>query len=339
MNLLFFISLIWLVGMAISLITLRTDLYKANFFLALAFLSMAYVFVYLMKFYGHCIHELPILPHSQFIFLYLSGICIRLYTNIQLGHEILFRFRNSYHILFFLPGLLHFVNHSFAETACIVAGAVVFPVYMILSFRAATGYETKNGEHDRRMVLWLKKVSVIFALIGLSVLLPAANIRLTEMLGTILALVLCVLTGYLFLLYTHHAEYFHNAKNGPNRNGKYANSPLSDQQLTRYAGQVKHLLETQKCYLNPKLTQHELAKMIHISPHQLSQVLSQKMNDRFCNIVNRRRVEKAAELLCRPENNCYTVESIGQQCGFCNRVTFFNDFKKYKGVSPAEFRK
>ena len=34
-----------------------------------------------------------------------------------------------------------------------------------------------------------------------------------------------------------------------------------------------------------------------------------------------------------------TIESLSLECGFNSRITFFNNFKKFNGISPKEFAK
>ena len=35
----------------------------------------------------------------------------------------------------------------------------------------------------------------------------------------------------------------------------------------------------------------------------------------------------------------YTLVSLSEQCGFSSRTSFFRSFKKFKGMSPAEYIK
>jgi len=330
--------LILLMTMALSLLTKRSGFYKANAFLAFAYVSTASSFFYLRMLYENGLDQSSVFYHSQFVFLSFSGPCLRFFFTIKTGHEMVFRLRNVFHLLPLLPGLGYYFFYRVAAMFFVVSGSIVFLVYVFLIVRMTARHQTgrdgmKRGPDPNSQILL-----IVFTIVTMSLYIATGDVPLPSEAYWFTGITGCVCTAILALWQFHHSELFYPTRNGNHRNVKYVNSSLSDQQLTKYAGQIIQLLKTEQCYLNPDLTERELAEMIHIPPYQLSQVLNREMRVSFNNLINRYRIEMASEFLASPENNQYTIEYIATQCGFKNRVTFFNAFKKFMKKSPKEIR-
>ena len=93
------------------------------------------------------------------------------------------------------------------------------------------------------------------------------------------------------------------------------------------------------CYLNPDLTIKKLALDLSISESYLSRIIKQGASSNFSDYINRFRIEKSKEFLKLKKYDSYTVESIGMECGFNTKSTFYSAFKKFTSVTPLEFRK
>jgi AraC-like DNA-binding protein len=79
-----------------------------------------------------------------------------------------------------------------------------------------------------------------------------------------------------------------------------------------------------------------VAERLSITPHQLSQMLNERMNTGFWDFVNRYRIEEAKELLRdNPEAN---IISVCFQVGFNSKSSFNSAFKKMTGMTPREFK-
>jgi AraC-like DNA-binding protein len=83
----------------------------------------------------------------------------------------------------------------------------------------------------------------------------------------------------------------------------------------------------------------ELAKKIGESPHHVSQVINEKLNVSFFELLASYRVEEAKRLLSDDKNNKLTVEEISEMVGYNSKTAFNNAFKKLSGKTPSEFRK
>lgn len=89
-------------------------------------------------------------------------------------------------------------------------------------------------------------------------------------------------------------------------------------------------------FRNPNLKLNDLAHEINVSPHQLSQLLNDRLSKSFTLYVNEYRIEEACKILSAAEN--LTIEAIGEEVGFNSKSTFFSAFKKLKGMTPAMYQ-
>jgi YesN/AraC family two-component response regulator len=98
-------------------------------------------------------------------------------------------------------------------------------------------------------------------------------------------------------------------------------------------------MEQEKPYINSDLTLTQLAEMLSISPHNLSEILNTQINQNFFDFVNQYRVEEVKKALTDPGNQHLTVLAIGFDAGFNSKTSFNTIFKKYTNMTPSEFRK
>lgn len=96
-------------------------------------------------------------------------------------------------------------------------------------------------------------------------------------------------------------------------------------------------LMTEKCvYKDFDITLEKLSGMLMIKPHQLSQMLNERLRTNFWQYINSFRIEEAKKLLVNnPEQSiitiCYSV-------GFGSKSAFNDIFRKFTGESPREYR-
>ena len=93
------------------------------------------------------------------------------------------------------------------------------------------------------------------------------------------------------------------------------------------------------CYMNADFSLKKLSEDLNFSESYLSKKIRQHYNFNFSDFVNSYRVEKAKEYLKAQEFDNYTIESIGLECGFNSKSTFYLAFNKFTGTTPTEFRK
>ncbi|MBO4764226.1 MAG: helix-turn-helix transcriptional regulator [Bacteroidales bacterium] len=102
---------------------------------------------------------------------------------------------------------------------------------------------------------------------------------------------------------------------------------------------LRELFEQKEVYLDKNLTIDSLAKMASTNKARMSRFINEVFSCNFPTLLNNYRVTKAVELLSDPASDIYTVEAIGENCGFNNRQAFHSSFKKRIGMPPSKFRK
>ncbi|MDX1941786.1 MAG: helix-turn-helix transcriptional regulator [Saprospiraceae bacterium] len=121
-------------------------------------------------------------------------------------------------------------------------------------------------------------------------------------------------------------------------NGKYTNSGLKPTQIQPLQKQLQQLMHEHKPFLNSNLNIEQLAKLMGISRHHLSQVLNEGLQKTYHDFVNEYRLEVAKNLLNDASKQHYSIAAIAFEAGFNSLSSFNLVFKKHLGVTPSEFR-
>ena len=80
-----------------------------------------------------------------------------------------------------------------------------------------------------------------------------------------------------------------------------------------------------------------MADALQVPSHHLSQVLNDQMNTNFYQLINQYRIEKSKKMLQTDRIHQVSIQGIGYDCGFSNKTSFYRAFKKFTGMTPAEF--
>ncbi|MGI6107482.1 MAG: response regulator transcription factor [Lachnospiraceae bacterium] len=88
-------------------------------------------------------------------------------------------------------------------------------------------------------------------------------------------------------------------------------------------------------YRSP-MTVGEYAQKLGISQGHLSELIKKETGHTYSELLQKRRIEKAKELLA---NTDQTVYKIAEETGFCDYYYFAKSFRKATGQTPTEFRK
>lgn len=102
---------------------------------------------------------------------------------------------------------------------------------------------------------------------------------------------------------------------------------------------IKNHIENNNRFLDPNFSLEILASELKMSNTKVSNSINQNSQYNFSDYVNKLRVEKAQKYLIKPEYFDYNIESIGYECGFNSKSTFYLAFKKFTNTTPTEFRK
>ena len=129
-------------------------------------------------------------------------------------------------------------------------------------------------------------------------------------------------------------------ENGNTETGKLIQKPGgADEQVLKLFGAIVHYFETEKPYLNSKLRMETVASSLHQSPHAISNAVNSCSEMHFFDFVNSYRIAHAKKLLSNDEIiTQYSQEAIASLCGFSNKSSFYNAFKKFTGTTPLQYR-
>ncbi|MGB7925005.1 MAG: helix-turn-helix domain-containing protein [Pyrinomonadaceae bacterium] len=120
---------------------------------------------------------------------------------------------------------------------------------------------------------------------------------------------------------------------------KYEKSTLTPERAEEYLKRITRLMETEKPYREGDLTLQKLATGLSISPHHLSQIINERLNQNFFDFVNAHRIEEAKRMLVDPGKKHYSILAIAEEVGFNSKSAFNTAFKKHASMTPSEFRK
>ena len=120
---------------------------------------------------------------------------------------------------------------------------------------------------------------------------------------------------------------------------KYKNSTLNLNLIEEYKLNLIQSMEHDKLYLNGKLSIIDVSEKLNIPRHYISEVLNEYMNTNFQDFINKYRVEEFINRLKNDQNNQFSLLAIANDVGFNSKSSFNAIFKKFKGLTPTEFKK
>jgi AraC-like DNA-binding protein len=121
--------------------------------------------------------------------------------------------------------------------------------------------------------------------------------------------------------------------------GKYEKSGLDTETSDEIMRRLVELMEETKPFTNPSLTLAQLAAMLSVTPHNLSEVINTKSKQNFYDFVNGYRIEQVKKDLSNVAKENLKILSIAFDAGFNSKASFNGIFKEATGVTPSEYRK
>jgi AraC-like DNA-binding protein len=119
----------------------------------------------------------------------------------------------------------------------------------------------------------------------------------------------------------------------------YRKSGLAEQKAEEYLQKLTETMKEEKPFLDPRLSLSQLADIIGITAHNLSEIINVKQNQNFYDFVNSYRVKEVKNLILEDREGKYNLLAHGFEAGFSSKSAFYSAFKKNTGKTPAQFRK
>ncbi len=117
---------------------------------------------------------------------------------------------------------------------------------------------------------------------------------------------------------------------------KYQNQKLSETKAEDLLQRLTDMMQKDRVYLNQQIKLAQVAGAIDSTPHEVSQVINDRLGISFNHYINKHRVKAACQLLGEADH--LTIEGIGQEVGFKSRSAFYTAFKNSMNQTPTQFK-
>jgi AraC-like DNA-binding protein len=101
---------------------------------------------------------------------------------------------------------------------------------------------------------------------------------------------------------------------------------------------VHECLNKDQVYLTKGYSLAEFSKDTQIPSYLLTIYINKYLNCTFSDLINKERVKESIKMIEAGYLEQKTFEGIADLCGFNNRNSFINSFKKFKGMTPSQYK-
>jgi AraC-like DNA-binding protein len=98
-------------------------------------------------------------------------------------------------------------------------------------------------------------------------------------------------------------------------------------------------MNSERPYLNPAISINQLAQKLEILPRYLSQIINEKLNKNFFDLMNSYWIEEAKKMLTEDTGERLTILTILYDTGFNSKSSFNAAFKRHTHLTPSQFKK
>lgn len=250
---------------------------------------------------------------------------------------------------------------------------LTFPVAFVFIFTSMYLFGILRLLHNHRITIrkmfsyeedinlgWLKILAIMLIFLWLALSVIIASIYYTgyispdnsleqylklDIYGTLPFVIFVFILGFYGIkqqvVYASPPLYKENipSKNETEIVSRYKNSSLKKDESEIHLEQLIQYLETDKPYLNGKLSLKDVAAQLGLSTNHLSQVINENLNKNFFDLVNSYRIELVKQRLSEDAQRNFTVLAIAYECGFNSKSSFNAIFKKFTGLTPSQYMK
>lgn len=314
----------------------------SDWFLAALVFIFSYHILYIFLIKSGYIFSFPYLIATCFCLQTL--IPVTFYWYITKYNQANFQIEDWPHLLPFVFHFLLWVPFFFSssqEKIMVLSGdssysiyqQLGFPGFVILQMLLFVFYSYKIREHYIQLTNgWVNKISWIFLIVSFFYLIDGTTYLLTgsqyyPMYHIILAILIYFIA---YQSFNYQKEVF--------RKPKYSNSKLNDQSLQSLIDILDSYMRTKQPYLSKGIKLEDISKAIEYSDNEISQAINSYYEMSFPDYLNNFRIEEAKRLLKDDKDNELKNLAVAFDSGFNNKVSFYNYFSKFVGMTPKEFR-
>ena len=119
---------------------------------------------------------------------------------------------------------------------------------------------------------------------------------------------------------------------------KYKKSALQDEEKNLILTKLIQCMEVDKDFKNNLVSLPSIAKKLYSSVHHISQVINEKLDQTFFEMIASYRIEEAKSILGDSSQDHLTIEEIADEVGYNSKSAFNRSFKKIVGITPSEYK-
>jgi AraC-like DNA-binding protein len=121
-------------------------------------------------------------------------------------------------------------------------------------------------------------------------------------------------------------------------NEPYKKSGLKEEEANQYLKKLFDVMGKEKPFKNEKLSLLDLAELVGISTHNLSEIINTKIEQNFYDFINSYRVEEVKKLISEDKESKYNLLAHGFEAGFSSKSAYYSAFKKFTKMTPAQYK-
>ena len=217
-------------------------------------------------------------------------------------------------------------------TYFVLFGVIVALVQYGMLLRLETGFLASKQTRDPVLIS-----SIIVVMNMVNMILIACGFFFVNRDVMNLGILLMGIAGIIYLLFENRYPDFYQLVAREQKQERYKHSLIQGLSREKIISRLRELMEEETIYRQFDLKLDEVAAMLFITPHQLSEFVNDCMGMNFSSYINQFRVEEAKSLLVEhPEENTL---SIAYQVGFGSKQSFNTVFKQQTGMTPSGYRK
>ncbi len=325
------------------------------FFYSLSLVSLAFEFANGYVIYPHAIGTATALP-------FLFGPLHYLYSRYLQPEGDSFNLKDIWHFLPFVAYVI-FLIPFFVESASVkleflalmqqgrtpkhlaVAGAlkgIHGVTYMGLTLVLLMRLE-QNGRSRREKLKWLWWITILTTIVwtvnAVLLLSGFAGFQIVGNVDMVVGIMIAVAVYTMGYLGLKQGALAPDGGSVWREGSKYERSGLSTDQADHLVGRITEMVEDSHIYRQPGLTLQQFGDQLGISTHHLSQLLNERMETTFFDLINSSRVDDAKRLLSDPNYDHLTLVAVAFEVGFNSKSAFNSAFKRYTHVTPSKFKK
>jgi AraC-like DNA-binding protein len=217
-------------------------------------------------------------------------------------------------------------------TIVLLIGLLILEVQYFLLVRLEAGYIQSS---KTRAPVQFSIILTIFYMIDTALIGTGFAMANSTVLNV--GILLIGANGITYLIFENRYPYFYQLVAREEKQQKYKRSLIQGLSKEKIITRLRELMEDEKIYRQFELKLDEVAAMLLITPHQLSEFINDYVGMNFSNYVNNYRIDEAKQLLA--DSPDHSVLSIGLEVGFGSKPSFNTIFKQKTGMTPSEYRK